>query len=90
MLVRFLIIIKICRLSSRIKSLESLILKYRYDAHIKNQVYYCGSGDVDTWVNNMCDAFYFKIAACQRLLDRYEKRLDGLDGVVGQDSSGKN
>lgn len=87
MLERFIIRIKIWRLSTKIKSMEGLIFRYKVDMELKNQIYYCGSGDVDIYIEEMCYLLYTKISACHRLLTRYESRLDG---VVGQDSSGKN
>ena len=87
MLERFIIRVKMWRLSTKIKSMEGLIFRYRVDMELKNQIYYCGSGDVDIYVEDMCHLLYTKISACHRLLSRYERRLDG---VVGQDSSGKN
>lgn len=90
MLERFIIRVKIWRLSTKIKSMEGLIFRYRVDMELKNQIYYCGSGDVDIYIEEMCHMLYIKISACHRLLTRYEKMLDKLNGVVGQDSSGKN
>lgn len=87
MLERFIIRVKIWRLSTKIKSMEGLIFRYKVDMELKNQIYYCGSGDVDIYIEEMCYLLYTKISACHRLLTRYESRLDG---VVGQDSSGKN
>ncbi len=83
MLVRFLIRLKICRLSSKIRSMETMLINIRYDAYLKNNIYYAGRGDVDSYLSDVCYNIYFKIAACQRLLDRYQKKLDG---VVGENS----
>lgn len=83
MFTRFILRMKIYRLSTRIKSIEALIMRYRYDQELKNQIYYCGSGDVDAWVDEMSHMLFNKVVACQRLMNRYEKRLDELDGVVG-------
>ena len=89
MFFRFKIRIKMARLYNKIKVMESDILKFRLDARIMNELYYCGRGDVDKYVNDWSGTVYFKIAACQRLLDRYDRKLMELDGVVGGNSGEK-
>jgi hypothetical protein len=80
---RFILMMKISRLSCMVKSMESNIIKYRQDMSLMNDLYYCGRGDVDTYINEWSNEVYRKIAACDRLKLRYERRMDKLNGVVG-------
>jgi hypothetical protein len=80
---RFTITMKIASLSNKIKTMENDIINYRYDMELMNNLYYCGRGDVETYIQEWSVEIYIKIAACHRLMGRYEKRLDGLNGVVG-------
>jgi len=80
---RFIITMKISRLSFMVRSMESDIFKYRRDMELMNDLYYCGRGDVDSYTEQWSNDIYFRISACQRLMDRYELRLDKLNGVVG-------
>ena len=80
---RFTITMKIASLSNKIKSMENDIINYRYDMELMNDLYYCGRGDVETYIVEWSQEIHFKILACSRLMGRYEKRLDRLNGVVG-------
>ena len=80
---RFILILKISSLSNRIKCMENDIMKYRNDMELMNNLYYCGRGDVETYINEWSVEVYNKIEVCNRLMRRYEKRLDRLNGVVG-------
>ena len=80
---RFILILKINSLSNKIKSMENDIINYRYDMMLMNDLYYCGRGDVETYINDWCVDFNKKIEACNRLMARFERRLDRLNGVVG-------
>jgi len=80
---RFILILKISRLSNMIKCMENDIMKYRQDMELINNLYYCGRGDVDSYINEWSNEVYFKIAACVRLIERFSRRLDRLNGVVG-------
>ena len=48
-----------------------------------NNLYYCGQGDVDTYIQEWTEVAYRKVAACERLMVRFELRLNKLNGVVG-------
>jgi hypothetical protein len=63
--------------------MENDIMKYRQDMELINNLYYCGRGDVDSYINEWSNEVYFKIAACVRLIERFSRRLDRLNGVVG-------
>jgi hypothetical protein len=63
--------------------MENDIMKYRNDMELMNNLYYCGRGDVETYINEWSVEVYNKIEVCNRLMRRYEKRLDRLNGVVG-------
>jgi hypothetical protein len=80
---RFIITMKIASLSNKIKSMENDIINYRYDMELMNDLYYCGRGDVDTYINEWSQAIHFKILACERLMLRYDRKLNKLNGVVG-------
>jgi hypothetical protein len=80
---RFIITMKISSLSNKIKSIENDIFKYRNDMELMNNLYYCGGGDVDAYIKEWADGAYRKVAACERLMVRYELRLNKLNGVVG-------
>jgi hypothetical protein len=89
MLVRFIIGIKIILLSNKIVMMENNIIKYRRDMELINDLYYCGRGDVDSYINEWSNKVYWKISVCQRLKKRLKKRLEmRLLGVVG--TEGKN
>jgi tRNA(His) 5'-end guanylyltransferase len=88
MLVRFIIGIKIILLSNKIVMMENNIIKYRRDMELMNDLYYCGRGDVDSYINEWSNKVYWKISVCQRLKKRLEMRLLGVLGVVG--AEGKN
>jgi hypothetical protein len=81
---RFIITMKIASLSNKIKSMENDIINYRYDMELINDLYYCGRGDVDTYINEWSQAIHFKILACERLMLRYDRKLNRLNGVVGK------
>ena len=80
---RFILILKISRLSNKIKCMENDIMRYRQDMFILNDLYYCGSGDVEAYIEQWSNGIYWKIAACVRLMERFSRRLDKLNGVVG-------
>ena len=80
---RFIITMKISSLSNKIKSIENDIFKYRNDMELMNNLYYCGQGDVDSYIQEWAEVAYRKVAACERLMMRYELRLNKLNGVVG-------
>ena len=80
---RFIIRMKIGRLSSMVKSMEKDIFRYRRDMELMNDLYYCGRGDVDSYINEWSYDIYRKILACDRLRRRFERQLDKLDNVVG-------
>lgn len=46
-----------------------------------NDLYYCGRGDVDSYINEWSNEVYWKISACDRLKMRLEKRLLGVVGT---------
>jgi hypothetical protein len=81
---RFIITMKIASLSNKIKSMENDIINYRQDMELMNDLYYCGRGDVDTYINEWSQAIHFKILACERLMLRYDRKLNKLNGVVGK------
>ena len=80
---RFTITMKIASLSNKIKSMENDIINYRYDMELVNDLYYCGRGDVDSYINEWSNDIYRKILACERLKSRFERQLDKLNNVVG-------
>lgn len=80
---RFILILKISSLSNKVKCMENDMFKYRQDMILMNDLYYCGQGDVETYINEWCADVYRKIEACNRLMSRFELRLDRLNGVVG-------
>ena len=80
---RFIIRMKIGRLSSMVKAMEKDIFRYRRDMELMNDLYYCGRGDVDSYINEWSYDIYRKILACDRLRLRFERQLDRLDNVVG-------
>jgi tRNA(His) 5'-end guanylyltransferase len=81
---RFIIGIKISLLSNKIKSMEDTIFRYRRDMELVNNLYYCGRGDVDSYINEWSNEVYWKISACERLKMRLEKRLLGVVGTEGK------
>jgi hypothetical protein len=84
MLVRFIIGIKIILLSNKIVMMENNIIKYRSDMELMNDLYYCGRGDVDSYINEWSNEVYWKISVCQRLKKRLEKRLLVVVGTKGK------
>ena len=80
---RFIINMKIGRLSCMVKAMENDIFKYRRDMELMNDLYYCGRGDVESYINEWSNDIYWKIAACERLKSRLSKQLDRLNNVVG-------
>jgi len=64
--------------------MENDIIKYRQDMNLMNDLYYCGRGDVESYINEWSEDIYFKIDACHRLMLRYDKKLNRLNGVVGK------
>jgi len=80
---RFIITLKISRLSSMVKAMEKDIFRYRRDMTLMNDLYYCGRGDVDSYINEWSNDIYRKILACDRLRLRFERQLDRLNNVVG-------
>jgi hypothetical protein len=81
---RFIIGIKISLLSSKIDMMEDNIIKYRRDMELVNDLYYCGRGDVDDYIDQWSSDMVRKILACQRLKLRLEKRLSGVVGTKGK------
>lgn len=84
MLVRFIIGIKISLLSNKIVMMEANIIKYRRDMELVNNLYYCGRGDVDAYIEQWSSDMVRKILACQRLKLRLEMRLSGVVGTEGK------
>jgi tRNA(His) 5'-end guanylyltransferase len=84
MLARFIIGIKIILLSNKIVMMENNIIKYRRDMELMNDLYYCGRGDVDSYINEWSNKVYWKISVCERLKRRLEKRLLGVVGTEGK------
>ena len=80
---RFIINMKIGRLSCMVKAMEKDIFRYRRDMELMNDLYYCGRGDVDSYINEWCADVNKKIEACDRLRLRFERQLDRLNNVVG-------
>ena len=80
---RFIIVMKISSLSNKIKCMENDIIRYKQDMELMNDLYYCGQGDVDTYIEEWSLGVYRKIESCRRLMMRYELRLNKLNGVVG-------
>ena len=80
MLIRFLLRLKISRLSCMVKEMEANIIKYRKDMELMNNLYYCGSGDVDTYMSEWSEVVRKKIEACKRLKKKFELRLKGVVG----------
>ena len=77
---RFIIVLKISSLSNKIKCMENDIIRYRQDMELVNNLYYCGQGDVDTYIQECSVGVYRKISACRRLIRRFQKKLDGVVG----------
>ena len=76
--------LKVFVLNRRIRRIESHIMVYRFDMSLKNELYYCGLGDVELWCENYCSYLYWKIAVCNRLISWYRRKL------VGGGNSSKN
>jgi hypothetical protein len=81
---RFIIGIKISLLSNKIDMMEDNIIKYRRDMELVNDLYYCGRGDVDDYIEQWSSDMVRKILACQRLKLRLEKRLSVVVGTEGK------
>lgn len=79
---RFIIRVKIYRLSNMIITIENDIMTYRTDMKIINELYYAGRGDVESFTENWCNEAYWKIAACHRLKQSLEKRLKFVVGKI--------
>jgi hypothetical protein len=47
---------------------------------LMNNLYYCGGGDVDTYISEWSEGIYIKIEACERLKIRFQRQLDGVVG----------
>lgn len=77
---RFILNMKIGSLSNKIKSMENDIINYRQDMNLVNDLYYCGRGDVDTYINEWSERIHFRILACHRLMERYDRKLNGVVG----------
>ncbi len=63
-----------------VKEMEADIIKYRSDMELINNLYYCGRGDVDAYINEWSDGVRKKIEACKRLIVRFQRKLDGVVG----------
>jgi hypothetical protein len=63
--------------------MEKDIMTYRHDMKLINNLYYCGRGDVDKYIDEWSGHVYWRIAACTRLMERYERKMNKLNGVVG-------
>lgn len=86
MFTSIVIFYKIKCIKKKIKRLENSIIDFRHDMHLKNNLYYCGRGDVDKFVDESCHHVYMKISAYDRLLARYQR----MSVVVGvKNSCGK-
>jgi hypothetical protein len=77
---RFIIGMKISSLSNKIRSMESGLIKYRNDMELVNNLYYCGGGDVDSYIQEWSAGVHMKIEACERLKIRFQRQLDGVVG----------
>ena len=77
---RFIIKMKISSLSNKITSMEIGLIKYKHDMELVNNLYYCGGGDVDAYIQECSHGVYRKIEACRRLIRRFQKKLDGVVG----------
>ena len=77
---RFILRLKICRLSNMIITIEGNIMTYRADMKIMNDLYYAGRGDVKEFTESWCGEAYWKIAACHRLKCIFQKRLMAVVG----------
>ena len=77
---RFIIKMKISSLSNKITSMESGLIKYKHDMELVNNLYYCGGGDLDSYIQEWSAGVYFKILACHRLISRWERKLTGVVG----------
>lgn len=75
---RFILLLKISTLSCRIKSMKKHIIIYKHDMKLKNDLYYCGRGDVDKYIDEWSNGVYWRISVYMRLMQRYERRLGGL------------
>jgi tRNA(His) 5'-end guanylyltransferase len=64
--------------------MENNIIKYRRDMELMNDLYYCGRGDVDSYINECSNEVYWKISVYQRLKKRLEMRLLGVVGTEGK------
>ncbi len=80
MLIKFLLRLKISRLSCMVKEMEANIIKYRNDMELINNLYYCGGGDVDAYINEWTEGVRKRIEACKRLIVRFQRKLDGVVG----------
>jgi hypothetical protein len=60
--------------------MEADIIKYRIDMELVNNLYYCGGGDVESYIQEWSAGVYFKIEACERLKKSFQRQLDGVVG----------
>lgn len=67
---------KMASIRCSITAIERQMIQMRYDANLKNQLYYAGRGDVDAFIKNWLDMSYDKIRVLDRLLVWYQIRLD--------------
>jgi hypothetical protein len=63
-----------------VKEMEANIIKYRNDMELINNLYYCGGGDVDAYINEWTEGVRKRIEACKRLIVRFQRKLDGVVG----------
>jgi hypothetical protein len=63
-----------------VKEMEANIIKYRKDMELMNNLYYCGGGDVDAYINEWTEGVRKRIEACKRLIVRFQRQLDGVVG----------
>jgi hypothetical protein len=63
-----------------VKEMEADIIKYRKDMELMNNLYYCGGGDVDAYINEWTEGVRKRIEACKRLIVRFQRKLDGVVG----------
>ena len=60
--------------------MESGLIKYRNDMELVNNLYYCGGGDVESYIQEWSAGVHMKIEACHRLISRWERKLTGVVG----------
>ena len=72
---RLFIRYKMASIRCSIAAIERQMIEMRYDANLKNQLYYAGRGDVDAFIRDWIDISYDKIRALDRLMVWYQIRL---------------